>query len=123
MIQFVCAPVPFVVGLLVHHLPELETFSDVMEEVYLVDLDNSNIVPPPVDYQLIPEELVLALATSIHEAKFLAQKKLRSTSFVLVQYSCDIKCLRFHRAYQIGNRRCPGFHYRVIQATVGARVC
>lgn len=68
MIQFVCAPVPFVVGLLQHHLPDLEAYSDAMEEVLLVDIDSSNILPPAVDYRLLPEDLIREFNTSLHLA-------------------------------------------------------
>eukprot|EP01122_Echinamoeba_exundans_P012302 TRINITY_DN5100_c0_g3_i1.p1 TRINITY_DN5100_c0_g3~~TRINITY_DN5100_c0_g3_i1.p1 ORF type:complete len:983 (-),score=166.94 TRINITY_DN5100_c0_g3_i1:1155-4103(-) len=73
MIQFVCAPVPFVVGLLQHHLPDLENYSDSMEEVLLVDIDSSNVLPPAVDYRMLPEALIRSFNTSVH----LAQRALK----------------------------------------------
>jgi len=80
MIQFVCAPVPFIVGLLAHHLPSLESLSDMMEEVILVDLDNSTIAPPSVDFKTIPDEVFIPLLASINEAKKIhLQKTTKST--------------------------------------------
>lgn len=69
MIQFVCAPVPFVVGLLAAHLPELQAQSELMEEVLLIDVESSSPVPPSQDYKLVPEKYLLPLVATIAKAR------------------------------------------------------
>lgn len=79
MIQFVCAPVPFLVGILASHVPELQAQSDAMEEVILVDLDASVIVPPSQDYKCVPMSLFAPLVGSIHDAKGDTKRRTLST--------------------------------------------
>ena len=69
MIQFVCAPVPFVVGLLASHLPELQAQSELMEEVLLIDVESSSPVPPSQDFKLVPEKYLLPLVATIAKAR------------------------------------------------------
>lgn len=69
MIQFVCAPVPFVVGLLASHLPDLQAQSELMEEVLLIDVESSSPVPPSQDYKLVPEKYLLPLVATIAKAR------------------------------------------------------
>jgi len=61
--------------ILENHLPALEAQSDMMEEVLLVDLDDSTIVPPPQDYKQLPDELVIPLLVSINEARKALQRR------------------------------------------------
>lgn len=69
MIQFVCAPVPFVVGLLTSHLPELQAQAELMDEVLLIDVESSSPVPPSNDFKMVPEKYLLPLAATIAKAR------------------------------------------------------
>lgn len=81
MIQFVCAPVPFVVGLLASHLPELQAQSELMEEVLLIDVESSSPVPPSQDYRMVPEKYLLPLVATIAKArKIVCDEKKKSKS-------------------------------------------
>lgn len=79
MIPFVCAPVPFVVGLLSLHLDKLYEQADGMEEVIIVDLDHGNIVPPPSDYKLLSEKYLKPLVYAFQTAKQLAESPKKFT--------------------------------------------
>jgi len=81
MIQFVCAPVPFVVGLLSSHLPELQAQAELMDEVILIDVESSSPVPPTSDFKLVPEKYLLPLVAAIDKARRIVleeQKKTKS---------------------------------------------
>jgi hypothetical protein len=69
MIQFVCAPVPFVVGLLSSHLPDLQAQAELMDEVLLIDVESSSPVPPSTDFKLVPEKYLLPLVATIAKAR------------------------------------------------------
>lgn len=77
MITFVCAPVPFVVGLLSLHLDNLAEQADGMEEVIMVDLDHGNVVPPATDYKLLPEDYLSPFIYSIQAAKKLLDESVK----------------------------------------------
>lgn len=63
MLDMVCAPMPFVAGVLSMHSDQVMAMP--MEEVVLVDLDSNTIVSPFKDYEALPfwlrEDLTFAL--------------------------------------------------------------
>jgi hypothetical protein len=69
MIQFVCAPVPFVVGLLASHLGDLQAQAELMDEVLLIDVESSSPVPPTTDFKMVPEKYFLPLVATIAKAR------------------------------------------------------
>lgn len=80
MIPFVCAPVPFIVGLLELHLDKVSEHADAMEEVMFVDLDRSNIYPPSMDILLLGDEYMMPFLNCIQQAKNIQEKHKRKSS-------------------------------------------
>lgn len=83
LINFCCAPMPFVVGLLSSHLAELSSMTDAMEDVVIFDLDQSQfliadargkfeaqpLVPLAPDLLTIPETYRIAIMRQVDSAR------------------------------------------------------
>lgn len=78
MITFVCAPVPFLVGVLELHLNKIYEQSHAMEEVMMVDLDRSNITPPSEDFKKLDDEYILPFLYQIQNAKAIIEESNKS---------------------------------------------
>ncbi|XP_049851813.1 DENN domain-containing protein 2A-like isoform X2 [Schistocerca gregaria] len=78
MMNFVCAPVPFVIGIIANLLGELQSVASSMEEVMIIDIDASTISPPPTDIFLLPEKILINFLCSVSKMKQLTAHSQRN---------------------------------------------
>lgn len=75
LLNFCCAPMPFVIGILSHQLAEMQTLRHAMEDVVIFDLDNDAFLEdehnnaPLKDYEAIPEAYRTAILHQVDAAK------------------------------------------------------
>jgi DENN (AEX-3) domain/uDENN domain/PH domain/dDENN domain len=82
LLSFCCAPMPFVVGVLAGHLPELDELP--MDETLMVDLDANRMLRVPFpdrpnhDYELLDPFRAAPLLRGVAESRKLCEKKGKS---------------------------------------------
>eukprot|EP01127_Copromyxa_protea_P016871 TRINITY_DN5094_c0_g1_i2.p1 TRINITY_DN5094_c0_g1~~TRINITY_DN5094_c0_g1_i2.p1 ORF type:complete len:1055 (+),score=127.56 TRINITY_DN5094_c0_g1_i2:86-3250(+) len=67
MIDMVCAPMPFVCGVLSMHSEQVMSMP--MEEVVLVDIEGNQVITPACDHEILPMWIREELIDALHEAK------------------------------------------------------